>query len=383
MTRAADAVVTGFAKSRALAELSLAPLRRLQQENVLRNIVCVTWDSPAQDGYAQWIGAMDGVTLARVQQPQAAGTGNQRGVVYQTENLRAALALLPKDGALTLKSRPDTVFDANFLKHKIATFDSWSAMPPRTVFGVAMPRPALQSKIWIPWADCNQPFYYEDAALFGRACDIAKLATALTAQDMATLGDDTCGSYVHVVRYAKLFLQDYPLFARYLKDYRYFASDIEYRRKLVPHVLNDGFFWHMLVAHAWILHSHFHVDAGEQGELRFYSNTANPQADWSKPETLRLANPYDQVAWWRAGTRAGEAYPGVLRYYGRLVDDAWQSAFFTATLADFPRPTLVRILENVAACRDGRLKGIESDFYRSLADFHAIHGPKAPMVRAG
>src|SRR6185312_9853980 len=82
MTRAADAVVTGFAKSRELAELSLAPLRRLRQENARRNIVCVTWDGPAQDGYAEWIGTLDGVTLARAQQPQAAGTGNQRGVVY-------------------------------------------------------------------------------------------------------------------------------------------------------------------------------------------------------------------------------------------------------------------------------------------------------------
>lgn len=376
MPRIADAVVTGFSKSRALAERSLAPLQRLQQESLLRRIVCVTWDNPEIDAYAEWIGGLTGVTLARVPQPPAGGTVNQRGVVYQTETLRAALALLPKDGDLTVKSRPDYIFDADFLKRKIASFDSWSTTPPRSIFGIAMPKPALQGKIWVPWADSNQPFYYEDAAFIGRKHDVQKLVTQLSAQDVVNLGDESCGSFVHVVRYARVFLSDYPLFSGYLKDYRYFASDIDYRRKLVPHVLNDGFFWHLLVAHAWILHSHFHVDAGRPNDLRFHSNTANRDADWSKPDLLRLANPYDNLQMWRAGTRAGEAYPSVHRLYGRLVDDSWQHAFFTAALPDFPRAMLVRILENVAGCRDGRLKEIESDFYRGLANFHAMHGTK-------
>lgn len=382
MAHATDAVVTGFAKSRELAERSLSPLLRLRQDGALRSILCVTWDNPAVDGYAAWTQGLDGVTLARVAQPEAAGTPNQRGIVYQIENLRAALALVPKDCELVLKSRPDYVFDAEFLARKIAAFDAWSTIPSRAVFGVAMPKPALTRRIWIPWADANQPFYYEDAAFLGRACDVAKLVTPLGAQDAITLGDETCGSFVHAVRYAKPFLGDYPLFARYLRDYRYFASDFDYRRKLVPHLFNGGFFWHLVIAHAWILHSHFHVDVGRQGTLSFHSNTANPNADWSKPETLKLANPYDTVEMWRDGTHAGKALPGLLRHYGRLVDDAWQRAFFTAVLPDFPRTMLLQILQNVASCRDGRLKDIEDDFYRGLANFHAVHGPKAPVARA-
>ncbi|HEX4861788.1 MAG TPA: hypothetical protein VFV07_11165 [Rhizomicrobium sp.] len=384
MQRKADAIVTGFAKSRELAELSLVPLLRLRQENVLRRVVCVTWDTPEIDAYAGWVENLPGVTLARVPQPQTSGTGNQRGIVYQTESLRAALSLLPQDGEVTLKSRPDYVFDTAFLRRKIAAFDSWSTTPPRAIFGVVMPKPVLQSRIWIPWADSNQPFYYEDAAFIGARRDLHRLVTQLTAQDVATLGDETCGSFVHAVRYAKPFLGDYPLFQRYLREYRYFASALEYRRKLVQHIVNDGFFWHMLIAHAWILHSHFHVDAGEQGELRFYSNNANRDvdADWTDPAALNLANPYDHLQQWRAWSRPGQAYPGIYRPYGRLLDDAWQRAFFTAELSDFPRATLVRILQNVASCRDGRLEKIEDDFYRGLADFHRVHGPKPPVAEA-
>jgi|HubBroStandDraft_5_1064220.scaffolds.fasta_scaffold22118_1 hypothetical protein len=383
MQRKTDAIVTGFAKSRELAELSLGPLLRLRQEDVLRNVVCVSWNTPEIDAYAGWVSDLAGVTLARVPQPDTRGTGNQRGIVYQTESLRAALSLLPKDGEVTVKSRPDYVFDATFLRRKIAAFDSWSTIPTRAIFGTIMPKPALQNRIWIPWADCNQPFYYEDAAFIGARGDLRRLVTPLTAQDIATLADETCGSFVHAVRYAKLFLDDYPLFRRYLKEYRYFASDLDYRRKLVPHIVNDGFFWHMLIAQAWILHSHFHVDAGEPGELRFYSNNANRDADWSNPAALNLANPYNYLQQWRAGTCAGQAFPGVNRPYGRLLDDAWQRAFFTVELCDFPRATLVRILENVAGCRDGRLKKIEDDFYRGLANFHAIHGPRTPVAKAG
>jgi hypothetical protein len=378
----ADAVVTGFAKSRALAEASLAPLLRMKQEGLLRSIVCATWNTPELDDYAAWLGAMDGVTPARLPQPQAQGNGSQRGVVCQIENLKGALALLPKDSAFTLKSRPDFVFEADFLRRKLATVRDWSTPPQRSVFGIAMPKPALQSRIWLPWADSNQPFYYEDAAFLGATCDVAKLVTELAPQDVVTLGDDSCGSFVHVVRYAKLFLKDYPLFEGYLKNYRYFGSGIEYRRKLVPHLLKDGFFWHVLVAHAWILHSHFHVDAGRPGDLRFYSNTVNREADWSKLKTLRLANPYDHIEVWRTGTQAGMAYPSLTRFYGRVVDDAWQRALFTEVLPDFPRPMLTQIVGNVAQCRDGRLREIENDFYSGLAKLHAAHTAKPAMAKA-
>jgi hypothetical protein len=378
-----DAVITGFAHSRVLAERSLAPARQLRQKGLLRRVACVTWDTPETNAYAQWIEDFGDVELTRVPQPAVGGTSNQRGVVFQVENLRAALALVAGDDDLVLKLRPDFVADAAFLRSKIASFDAWSALPARSVFGITMPKPIFSGKIWLPWADSNQPFFYEDAAFLGRKRDLQRLVTQLTAQDMQTLGDATCGSFAHVVRYAKLFLADYPLFARYLRDYHFFANDFDYRRKLVPCLLNDGFFWHVLIAHAWILHSHFHVDAGQQGELRFYANTVNRQANWSNLETLKLANPYDYVEMWRAGTMAGEAFRSVQRAHGRLVDDAWQNALFTKHLPDFPRKTLVRLLQNIAGCRDGRLRGIEGDFYCGLARLHATHFDASLAAKAG
>jgi hypothetical protein len=370
MSRAADAILTGFAKSQALAERSLAPLHLLRQQQTLRRIVCVTWDSPELDGYANWIGAMPDVSLERVAQPSVNGTPNQRGVIYQVENLRAALACIPDDDGLVLKLRPDFVCDAEFMRKKIESFDAWSRVPSRSALGIEMPRHALQSKIWIPWADSNQPFFYEDAAFLGRKCDLHKLLTDLSARDMEVLGDASCGSFAHVVRYSRIFARDYPIFSRFLREYRYFVSDMNYRSKLVKQFIDDGFLWHLIIAHAWILHSQFHVDAGQQGELQFYSNNANKDADWSNLKTLRTANPYDTLDAWRNGTLPTKPTHSVGRTYGRLMDDAWQTALFTRMSLDFPRTTIVRILANVARSSDGRLAGIEDDFYRRLDGFY-------------
>ncbi|HEY5238417.1 MAG TPA: hypothetical protein VIJ62_08570 [Rhizomicrobium sp.] len=313
---------------------------------------------------------MADASLARIPQPNVSGTPNQRGIAYQIETFRAGLESLSEDADLVLKSRPDFIFDPDFLRKKIESFHTWSKVPVPLAFGIKMPKAALQNKIWIPWADSNQPFYFEDAAFLGSRHDVQKLVTTLSGKDEEILGDEVCGSFVHVVRYARIFLASYPLFSRYLGEYRYFVNDMDYRRKLVPHILNDGFFWHMLIAHAWILQSQFHVDAGNGSELRFYSNRLNPNADWSKLESLKLANPYDNLRVWRATTRPGHAMPSVLRLYGRLADDEWQQAIFSKPLPDFPRGTLINILKNIAAGDDGRLKEIEYDFYQKLAKFY-------------
>lgn len=373
MAGPAEAVFTGFAHSKALAEASLASARQLHREGLLRRVSCVTWDTAETDAYAEWIGDLDDVELTRVPQPVVNGISNQRGVPFQIENLRAALAQVAGDDTLVLKLRPDFVADTEFLRGKIASFDTWSGLPARSIFGIAMPRAGFRSKIWLPWADSNQPFFYEDAAFLGRKGDLRLLLTSLSERDVQILGDASCGSFAHVVRYAKPFLTRYPLFARYLRDYHYFINDIPYRMKLVSYALQSGFFWHVLIAHSWILYSHFHIDAGQQGELRFYANTVNREADWANVATLNLANPYDDLEVWRNGTRPGEATRSVQRVYGRLVDDSWQHMLFTRELPDFPHDTLVRVLQNIAACRPGQFTGIEGDFYRGLAKLHAAH----------
>ena len=369
--RPADALVTGFVKSPLVLEQSLAPLRALRFEGVIRHIHYVTWDSPELDSCLAPLASMNDVELIRVPPPDISGNAAQRGLFYQVRNLETGLRLLREKDALVLKYRPDFIASARLLRDKIVNFDRLCApVPSIAPNGVDMPRPVLANKIWIPWADSNQPFFYEDAAFLGTLRDIRKLVTPLDGADLAMVGVKNCGPYAHVVRFAKIFRERWPLFDGYLRNYDCFVNDLSYRMKLVPEILNDGFFWHVLVAHAWILYSQFHVDSGASNDLRFYANNVNQNADWSRPETLKLANPYDDIDRWRGDTRAGEATHSVRRVYGRLVDDAWQTALFTQSLADFPADTLAGLMTNAAACRDGRLSEIEADFYVGLDRFY-------------
>jgi hypothetical protein len=369
MQKPVDALVTGFTKSPELLLRSLASLRRLKHEGIIRNIHCVTWDSPELDPFVAPLHDIAEVQLTRVRQPQAAGNANQRGVVYQVENLEAALKLVPND-ALILKWRPDFVARHAFLRDKIVSFDAWSAVPANNCFGVSMPPNLFQKKIWIPWADCNTPFFFEDAVFFGSRRDVEKLATPITQADLAILEDMKCGWYAHVVRYSKLFVSRYPLIENYVKQFGLFPQDVDHRLKAVPHMASDGFFWHLLVAHAWIMHTQFHVDIGQAGDLSFYANAVNRDADWSRPETLKVAAPYDDPAGWRVKTSTGLALPIVRMAFGRLMDDAWQRALFTRDVPDLPHSTLVPLLENIACCRDGRLGSIEADFYLGAQQIH-------------
>jgi hypothetical protein len=369
MAHPTDAIVTGFVKSPALLALSLAPLRTLKQEGVLRDIHYVTWDSAEIDAHVAPLADMSDVNLVRAPQPQAEGTGNQRGVIYQVANLDAALGLVAGDDTVVLKSRPDFIIDTDFLRRKITSFDTWSAIP-RERIGAQLPKPALHNKIWIPWADASQPFFYEDAAFMGRKRDLKKLLTALTPRDLEVLGDPDCGWFAHVVRYARVFASRYPIFAQYLEEFPYFVNDLDYRCTQIGTMLGDGFFWHLLIAHAWILHTQFHVDVGEQGDILFFANNTNKNADWSKPETLRLAMPYEQSQQWRETTKPGSMTQTLRRTYSRLMDDAWQDAVFTNTPPDFSREKLAAVLQNIANYRDGRMEGMEEMFYMRLEAFH-------------
>ena len=65
------------------------------------------------------------------------------------------------------------------------------------------------------------------------------------------------------------------------------------------------------------------------------------------------------------------------------MDDAWQTALFTQDLPDFPQATLRGLMENVAACGDGRLRAIEQDFYARLERFRAREMEAQPAAKAG
>jgi len=384
-----DAIVLGFAKSPLLIERSFAPLRLLRQEGVLRNIHYVTWDSPELDHYVAPVEAMADVQITRVPQPVADGSAAQKGLVYQIHNLQQALALIPENDSVVLKSRPDFVMKDQFLRDKIGNFarDSQIDRSARAL-GVPMPAPVFKGRIWTPWADSNQPFFYEDGAFLGRKNDLLKLAIPATRADLDMLGAPMCAHYCHIVRFAMPFLDSYPMFKGYLQHYRHLTGDLDYRVKLIPHALNGGFFLFLVVAHAWILHSHFHVDCGEPGDIRFYANAVNKTTNWENENSWRVTTPYggDDIAGWREGEVPGQVTRNLGRPYGRLMDDAWQDALFTKPNTDVPRETLVAMLEHISQARDGRLGELERDFYADLARFHrdymqTLHEKKLAAAR--
>ncbi len=382
MARPTDVIVTGFVKSGTLLKRSLAPLGRLQDEGIIRHIHCVTWDDAEFDPWVAPVKTIPGVKLTRVPQPKAEGTAFQRGVIYQVENLAAGLKLLPDDGALVLKWRPDFIASHSFLRKKLLEFDQVCQPPANVCLGVAMPPRAFDAKLWIPWADSNSPFFYEDAVFLGLRRDVEKMVTPLVPADLEIMGDPYCGSYTHAVRFGKPFLTRYPLFENHFRFYRLFPHDMEYRRRLVPYLVDSGFYWHVLIAHAWILHSHFHVDIGAPGDLAFYANAVNRDADWSRFETLTVTSPYNDVTGWRKGTEPGKALTSVGRAFGRIMDDRWQNAIFTQALEDLPRDTLVPMMENVARCRDGRLNELEAEFYREVESICQRYHPTKRALEA-
>jgi hypothetical protein len=370
MTQIADAIVLGFTKAPALPALSFAPLRQLRQEGHLRTIHYVTWDSPELDGFVAPIAQMPDVQVTRVAQPVAKGTPPQKTLVYQAHNLDVALSLIAENDAVVLKLRPDFVAKTSFLRDKLVNFERLCGTVPRTALGIEMPKPVLRKKVWMPWADSNQFFFYEDAALLGQKSDLTALKTPVMRADLERLERPMCEHYYHIARYARVFLPSYPLFHGYLRNFHHLTNYPQYRLAMIEHVMKGSFFLFLLIAHAWILHSQIHVDCGEQGDLCFYPNNRNTTTDWADPKTWVLALPYDKIAQWRGGEHPGKLLPNIARVFGRLVSDDWQDALFKQELPDLPRKTLVGLLEHISKCGDGRLNTLERDFYRDLAVFY-------------
>jgi hypothetical protein len=378
MTRQVVAIVTGFTKNSELPELSLAPLRALKRKGIVHRIIALTWDNPDIDVHVAPLAAMDDVELVRVPQPETAGSRYQTGVVYQIRSLEAALRLVTNPNALIVKLRPDFIFDVDFLEKKIVNFDSTCA-PSRLAkqFGVTTPPSPFAMKIWIPWACANQPFFCEDATFIGLKRDVVQLANRDAERRLGVLADASCGWFAHVVRFALPFLRTYPIFNRYMREFRYFPNNLDYRIALISALGSDPFYWHLLIAHAWILATSFHIDCGEPGQIAFYANISNANADWTSRESLTVNPPYNSIATWRAGQQPGGMMPCVTRIYGNLVDDSWQHALFTAPVLRDLQPDMLRsVLRNVGLYQRGLLADSESDFFRRLSALHAQHWKK-------
>jgi hypothetical protein len=373
VARSAVAVVVGFTKREGLLPKSFAPLRALKAAGVLDRILYVTWDKPDLD---PWVaGAMADVELVRIPEPAVEGQPYQKKHFYQTHNIAEALKLVDRDDTLVLKTRPDVIFDPNFIAGKIRAFDfvcAPSQLGKR--FKQKMPRSPFQMKIWTPWADSNQPFFLEDGIFAGLKRDVVQLATPKSDDIVRDFADQRSAWIVHIARYIVPFLKDYPIFAGYLQNFRVFVQDMNCRRLQLSSVFQDPFFWHLVIANAWILADSFHVDCGYPGQIVFlppegaddkYADTPFAQV----PSRM----PYNSIDTWRAGQKPGGVTNSIARLFGRLMDDNWQQAMFNGPLTDLTPENLTGSLERIANYRSGVLNEVETAFYAKLDRIYREH----------
>jgi hypothetical protein len=375
MPRSVVAVITGFTKTTALVELSLAPVRRLKASGIIDRILYVTWDDPAIDPYLAPLASMLDVELVRIPQPQVKGIFHEKTFTYQRRNFAAALAMVPDPDALIVKLRPDFIFDDVFLASKIVGFDVLCA--PSNLdrrLGISMPRSPFSNKIWIPWADANQPFFFEDGEFIGLRSDVAQLQPDVVEELIRTCGDAESDWSGHILRYIAPFLDDYPILRRYLAELRYFVKDTDYRDATLGDMVADPYFWCLVVTNAWILATSFHVDCGTDGQMKSYPNRYLAMQGDTPLDRMEPAAPYDAIAEWRKGESPGGMTPCILRKYGRLMDDRWQTSLFTVpVLRDLPRDNLIGILNAVRCYKDGVLNGMEDAFYATMRNLHETH----------
>jgi len=361
-------LVTGFTRNAELLAKAMESVVSLRRSGHAARALYLTWDTPALDPFVAPLHGMSEIELVRIGEPEVQGVPYQRGVHYQVRSLEAALARIEGNDTPVLKLRPDVVADADFLRSKIEGFAVLPA--PRDLpiaKGLAMPKSPFKARLWLPWADANQPFWFEDAAFMGLKCDVARLVTPLGPGDLDVLADTAYGPFAHVLRFGKIFAPRYPIFTRYLANYRYFPNDMDYRRTLMNAQLHDAFYWHLVIANAWILATSFHIDCGPQGALALYGNNHNSGADWTSLRGLKVNTPYNQIEGWRAAQNAGRIMPCVARLYGRLVDDSWAAGVFgEGPGLEFDRAKLRGILKNVINYRAGALAALEKPYYAKL-----------------
>jgi hypothetical protein len=360
------AIVTGFTVHEPLMRRSFAPLLDLRRSGVLDRILYMTWDTPDIDAYVAPALEWPEVELVRVPQPQASGTTHRRGFILQSRNIAAALAQVDP-GELVFKTRPDFLIEEAFLANKIATFDSWRRTPDFSDrIPPIMPPSPFEARLWVPWADAT-PFYFEDAAFMGLAGDLGRLVDPVADEIVSYCGDPASVNVAHVVRYAVPFLNDYPIFTRYIRDFHLFRMAAKYRQKSAPVCAADPFFWHMAVANAWILATSFHVDCGRQGQLKLV-DSATAQSGLALPvDALGTNTVYQSVDVWREFEMPGTFLPLLTRIGNRLMDDEWQYRLFSGPVEQgFSYENLLLILENVRRYRTGILQELEQKLFDDL-----------------
>lgn len=360
--------MTGLPRNAALMQASLRPVLELKRNGVIDRVLYVTWDRNDLDAALAPVAAVPDLELIRIPEPKLSGVGYQKSFVYQTMTLAAGLAQVGDPDALVLKLRPEYVFDTGFLAAKIMAFDYVCAPGNlRGRFPVNLPPSPFAAKIWVPWADANQPFYIEDAAFLGLCRDLVQLTAPQGDAEIMNHSDLKYRWVMHPLRFIYPFVAGFPLFDRYIRELSLFPQDLEYRQKLMPLLISDPFFWHLTFATAWVLANNFHIDCGYPRQLLFYPEGCLSDLKPTFLDDECVYPPYNNIEGWRAGQKPGQSVPCVLRPFGRLLDDSWPQALFRcADLGDITPENRIGILNNLSLYRTGLLEDIENDFYAKV-----------------
>jgi hypothetical protein len=376
MKRNVVALVTGYTGIDFLYKISFEQLRKLRRVGVIDRIVYVTWDSPRIDPLIRSVVAMDDVEVMRVAEPKIVGAPLQKSIVYQIRNLEAALAGLGvDDDTLVLKTRPDFVFvNEEFLKRLILEFDircAPSTLPEQLKVSASLPPPVFKRKIWVPWASASEPLFISDAVFLGLKCDIQKLADRGAERFLEILWDERCDRISHISRFLNLFLPIYPIFQRFLDDFRIYISTLDYRDYFAFLCRNQPFFWRLAVLNAWLYQTNLHIDGGRNRDLIFCSTHANPN---QKPTTIRDLNfepPLPSIDTWRKNMTAGSLMVSYDYTLAILADDEWGRALFTRDRIDsFGHDDIVRFLAEAIRYDRAEIGAIEDAFYKTADEYY-------------
>src|SRR6185437_6314758 len=103
---------------------------------------------------------------------------------------------------------------------------------------------------------------------------------------------------------------------------RVYVQDMNYRRRQIASVFQDPFFWHLVIANAWILADSFHVDCGYPGQIVFLPPEGADDKTAGTPfAQVPSRMPYNSIDTWRAGQKPGSITNSIARLFGRLMDD--------------------------------------------------------------
>jgi len=81
------------------------------------------------------------------------------------------------------------------------------------------------------------------------------------------------------LRYASIFCAEYPMFRRYLREYKYFTNDMDYRNILITALMKEAFYWQLVVDACLDFGDLLSRRLRRKNQLRLYPNIYNANAD--------------------------------------------------------------------------------------------------------